>query len=138
MIVSKIVSDAVQSDGRRKVTEKHTDDLGVVQFITYVCEKDFDALKALEDRKTLIEEENLKQDLDKCVKTLELPNKASPLDFILKIAELYKAAEGFEVARLASFLVSRGPEEVADLKLDFKKIATEAALFQTVSELRGA
>lgn len=138
MIVSKIVSDTVQSDGRRKVTEKHTDDLGVVQFITYVCEKDFDIEAALQARKERIEEENLKIDLEKCVETLELPNKASPLDFILKIAELYKAAEGFEVARLASFLVSRGPEEVADLKLDFKKIATEAALFQTVSELRGA
>lgn len=135
MIVSKIVSDAVQSDGRRAITEKHTDDRGVVQFVNYVCDRDFDAEQALQDRKVTIEDELLKEDLEKATKTLVLPDRASPLDFILRIADLYKVAEGFEVARLATFLVTI---DVSDLQLNYEKIQGEAALYEQVQSLRGA
>jgi len=80
----------------------------------------------------------LKMDLDKCVETLELPSKASPLDFILKVAELYRVAVGLEVARLATFLVDRGEFEINNLQLDFNKVKVEAALYEQVQNLRGA
>jgi len=138
MIASKIVSDTVQTDGRRMIREKHTDDFGTVQFIDYIAERDFDEQAAIEARKLIIEEDNLKMDLDKCVETLELPSKASPLDFILKVAELYRVAEGLEIARLTTFLVDRGEFEINNLQLDFNKVKVEAALYEQVQNLRGA
>jgi hypothetical protein len=138
MIASKIVSDTAQTDGRRMIREKHTDDFGTVQFIDYVAERDFDAEQALQDRHAYIEDQNVQADLEKSVETLELPTKASLLEFILKVKELYLLAEGFEVARLATFLVSRGEFEITELRLDFNKIQAEAALYKQVQNLRGA
>ena len=38
IVLSEIVEDSVQADGRRYVRERHTDNLGRVQFVVYLAE----------------------------------------------------------------------------------------------------
>lgn len=56
IIKSIIIDESVQIDGRRWVTEKHIDDVGVEHLVTYLAEADLDIDKEMQNRIAIIED----------------------------------------------------------------------------------
>ena len=56
IVISIIREDSPQADGRRRITEAHTDSLGEVYTRTYLAPQDFDAVGQLASRAVDLEE----------------------------------------------------------------------------------
>lgn len=54
---SVIIEDAIQIDGRRRITERHADHLGGVHNVSYIAEAGADAALMLPTRALLIEDQ---------------------------------------------------------------------------------
>lgn len=57
IINSQIIEDAIQIDGRRHITERHTTDTGKVLDVSYLSETDTDADKKMADRIAILEQQ---------------------------------------------------------------------------------
>lgn len=69
IVLSTIFSDKIQVDGRRKITEHHTDHLGVLHTKYYLADSDYEP--NLAESASLIEAQLIQQELEENLNEIE-------------------------------------------------------------------
>lgn len=72
IINSQIIEDSIQTDGRRWITERHTDHLGQFHTITYMADPEFDATAAMNNRVTSIENKLAESEAESSIARTEI------------------------------------------------------------------
>jgi len=134
----RIIDVKTQRDGRKEVIEEYTDDDGNIHTICRLAGSEEDLEACAEARAIEIDEQLKATAVEQAIVTLEEPERAPREDFLTRIVEEYNRAEGFEVARLATYLQGLTRDELTGFGLDQNKLQGEAALYNEIIELRGA
>ena len=108
---SQIIDDSPQHDGRRYVTELHTDHLAQQYRIIYLCTADFDAAAAMSARVASILERLAERELDDNEQRamegdFQPPtfNHCTPLQLRNRLREVFRTVKGFVACRLAWYI----------------------------------
>ena len=116
IITSVIVDDMPQRDGRRFVRERHTDQYGVIQEVTYLAEALEDVAVAMASRVVMIEQQVINGELETNA-SLALSDLAfqpptlrycTALQLRNHIRLIYAAGKGFHLCRLAWYIQRLG------------------------------
>ncbi len=134
----KIIDVKVQRDGRKEVIEEFTDDEGNIHTICRLAGVEEDLEACAEARAIEIDEQLKAKAVEQAIVDLEEPERATREDFLARLVEEYNKAEGFEVARLATYLQGLTQDELTEFNLNENKLQGEATLYNQIIELRGA
>ncbi len=114
IIESVITGDSSQADGRRAITERHSDSLGEVYFITYMAESGQDVTTILPVRAQQILEQRESQELSNLSNWIIAPTNEPPLEETFRYAsqaryfavlrERFQSATGLTAIRIAQRL----------------------------------
>lgn len=136
IISSTIVEDRVQADGRRHVTERHEDHLGVVFLNHYMAEAGANIATAMNNRVAQLEANAVQAELELIIATLP-PNPTLHYATIAQagafIRNRYKDARGAEVGRIAVWLLARTDAQLRNAfgmtqgQVDALKVRLQAA-----------
>ena len=115
IVLSEIVDDAPQIDGRRHVRERHTDHVGGLHYVTYLAEAETDAAAVMAGRVAQIEEQlrqaEINANMAKCLNA-ELDTytffHSTADDSLLAIRELFKTATKWELLTLGWVINEKG------------------------------
>lgn len=119
---SVLREDALQTDGRRRVTEAHTDHLGAVYLRTYLATGGFDAAAQLAARAAEIEtqlaDEEFGRDLDRITQRLFTgltTNHLTLAQLRTRLRAYYVQATPLEVCVLATFFLTLSDAQLQSL-----------------------
>lgn len=109
---SAIIEDRAQIDGRRWITERHTDNLGIQRFVQYLAEAGADVQAAMSERLTQFIADIKKREIDRAIaNALEDGPAVSPTlnwntntEFGLALREFYKTANQRNACRIGWYV----------------------------------
>jgi hypothetical protein len=133
---STIVEDRAQRDGRRHVTERHVDHVGVVFLIPYMGEAGANVNTLMAARVAILEAAAIANELEQLIATLP-PNPTLNYATIGQAGTLirnrFKDARGLEAGRIAVWLLARTDAQLRNAfgmtqgQVDALKIRLQAA-----------
>lgn len=114
IVSSVIIEDAAQKDGRRWITERHTDQLGKTYDVVYIAIEGANVNTALAARATQINQQLIDREtaanVQRAIDSAAAPilNYSAASDFRSALRERYKSATGWDAIRLGSFINGLG------------------------------
>ncbi len=133
IVLSEIIENSVQIDGRRWIKERHTDSIGIRHFITYLANSNFDYNAALSARIANLEESLKLNEIQKNYQAIlsDTPltfNHVTLNEFSTAIRIIYMAARGEEACRLSKWMLERTD---AQLRSIFNIVQGQVAALRT-------
>ncbi len=78
---SKIIEDSIQADGRRWITEQHTNSVDEILKVTYLADADLDVMVRMNNRIPNINQQLIDQEINQYLNRIEKGEKVIGLDY---------------------------------------------------------